>query len=202
MSNEADKEVENISGITEKKLSSQQNSRELELSERVAKLEEKLDQVVILLSDIYRYQNLRDLLAAGKWREADAETAKVMLEISGKTDKENLTPDDVIKFPCSVIGVIDQLWTKYSNGRFGFSVQQKIYTSMGGTDDISQIDMNVLNTTGEKFGWRLNNKWIPYQDLNFSIEAPSGSFPVAWWDSPYGAKLAVYFLARLKACNI
>ncbi|MGB3509865.1 MAG: GUN4 domain-containing protein [Microcoleaceae cyanobacterium] len=122
--------------------------------------------------------------------------------MSGKTDKENLTPDDVIKFPCSVIAVIDKLWTKYSNGCFGFSVQQKIYTNLGGTDDISQIYLKVLNATGEKLGLRLNDKWIPYEKLNFSLEAPTGSLPVAWWESPYGAKLAVYFLARLKACNI
>lgn len=101
-----------------------------------------------------------------------------------------------------MIAVIDKLWTKYSNGCFGFSVQQKIYTNLGGTDDISQIYLKVLNATGEKLGLRLNDKWIPYEKLNFSLEAPTGSLPVAWWESPYGAKLAVYFLARLKACNI
>ena len=203
MTNEEEQKKVNQSVFSDETLSlSQKKSTESELLERVTKLEEKLDQVLILLSDIYRYENLRDLLAREKWREADQETAKVMLEVSGKTDKENLTPDDVIKFPCSVIGVIDQLWTKYSKGRFGFSVQQKIYANMGGTDDISQIDMKILNATGEQFGWRLNNKWIPYEKLDFSIKAPAGSFPVAWWDSPYGAKLAVYFLARLKACKI
>ncbi len=41
----------------------------------------------MLISDIYLYGKLRDLLAAGKWKEADQETARVMLEISGKTDK-------------------------------------------------------------------------------------------------------------------
>ncbi|MGK7919692.1 MAG: GUN4 domain-containing protein [Trichodesmium sp.] len=202
MSNETEQEQLKETTQTDKSLSSQQNSRELELSERVAQLEKKLDQALALISDIYRYGKLRDLLAAGKWKEADQETARVMLEISGKTDKENLTPDDVIKFPCSVINLIDQLWIKYSNGRFGFSVQKKVYKSMGGTFDISQIDMKVLEKTTEKLGLRLNGKRIPYPELNFSLEAPKGAFPVAWWSSPYGAKSAVYFLARLNSCNI
>ena len=73
---------------------------------------------------------------------------------------------------------------------------------MGGTFDISQIDMKVLLKTSEELGLRLNGKEIPYKDLNFSLEAPLGAFPVAWWNSPYGAKSAVYFLARLNDFNI
>ncbi len=202
MSNESEQKELKISNSTDESLSSQQNSRELELSERVARLEKQLDQALMLISDIYRYGKLRDLLSAGKWKEADLETANVMLEVSGKTDKEELTPDDAIKFPCSVINLIDQLWNNYSNGRFGFSVQKKVYESMGGTYDISQIDMKVLESTSEKLGLRFNGKRIPYKNLNFSLEAPKGGFPVAWWSSPYGAKLAVYFLARLDNCNI
>ncbi|MDJ0520422.1 MAG: GUN4 domain-containing protein [Trichodesmium sp. MO_231.B1] len=202
MSNEPETKEVITSTSTDESVSVQQNSRELELSERVAELEEKLDRALMLISDIYLYGKLRYLLEAGKWKEADQETARVMLEISGKTDKENLIPDDVIKFPCSVINLIDQLWIKYSNRRFGFSIQKKVYESMGGTFDISQIDMKVLHKTAEELGLRLNGKDIPYQDLNFSIEAPMGAFPVAWWNSPYGAKSIVYFLARLNACNI
>ncbi len=202
MSNEPETKEIITSTSTDESLSVQQNPRELELLERVAELEKKLDQALMLISDIYLYGKLRDLLAAGKWKEADQETARVMLEISGKTDKENLLPDDVIKFPCSVINLIDQLWIKYSNGRFGFSIQKKVYESMGGTFDISQIDMKVLLKTSEELGLRLNGKQIPYKDLNFSLEAPLGAFPVAWWNSPYGAKSAVYFFARLNACNI
>jgi len=202
MSNESETKEEIKPTSTDDSLLVKQNSRELELSERVAELEKKLDQALMLISDIYLYGKLRDLLAAGKWKEADEETAKVMLEISGKTDKENLIPDDVIKFPCSVINLIDRLWIKYSNGRFGFSIQKKVYESMGGTFDISQIDMKVLHKTAEELGLRLNGKDIPYQELNFSLEAPRGAFPVAWWISPYGAKSAVYFLARLNSCNI
>lgn len=203
MSNEPETKEVITSTSTDESLSVQHNPRELELSERVAELEKKLDQALMLISDIYLYGKLRDLLAAGKWKEADQETARVMLEISGQTDKENLTPDDVIKFPCSVINLIDQLWIKYSNGRFGFSVQKKVYKEMGGTFDIAEIDMKVIESVREKIGVRLiKGKPIPYKNLKFSLETPEGGLPFAWWSSPYGAKLAVYFLVRLNACNI
>ena len=67
MSNEIEyKEINTSTISSEGSLSSsQQNSRELELSERVAQLEKKLDEALMLISDIYRYGKLRDLLSAG-----------------------------------------------------------------------------------------------------------------------------------------
>ena len=39
-------------------------------------------------------------------------------------------------FPCDDLRTIDQLWVHYSNGKFGFSVQKKIYMDeLGGTRD-------------------------------------------------------------------
>ena len=223
MSNEAEKQQIDSMPVEEKSLPPQLNVNEQkpqadstpaeekssppqlslsELSARMFRLEEKLDSALILLTDIYRYEQLRDLLAAGKWKEADRETTNVMLELMGHSDRENLTPDDAINFPCSAIQVIDRLWLKYSKGRFGFSVQQSIYTSFGGTNDIAQIDMKILQASGDRLGWRANNKWIDYQQLDFSINAPPGCHPSGWWRSPYGAKMAVYFLARLINCKI
>jgi hypothetical protein len=172
-----------------------------ELSARVAQLETKLEQVISLLSDVPRYGKLRELLEEQKWQEADIETTKVMLEVAGHTDQDELTPDDILKFPCSVIQVIDQLWSKYSDNRFGFSIQQQVYLGVGGTDDISSIDMEILQKTGEIVGWRANNKWISLEQLDFSLNAPPGCHPSGWWRSAYGAKMAIYFLSRLIRCN-
>lgn len=40
------------------------------LSERV----EKIEATLLLIADVYRFQRLDELLAAGNWREADLET--------------------------------------------------------------------------------------------------------------------------------
>lgn len=172
------------------------------LSERIDRLEHKLDQALLLLTDLYRYRKLRDLLATENWREADEETTNIMLEIMGKSSLDNIIPDEVMNFPCSALQLLDQLWMSYSNNRFGFSVQQQIYTRLGGTDDISDVDMKVLQAMGAEMGWMVNNKLLDYEDLDFSSSAPVGCHPSGWWRSPYGAKMAVYFIARLIRCGV
>ena len=172
------------------------------LSERIDRLEHKLDQALLLLTDLYRYRKLRDLLATENWREADEETTNIMLEIMGKSSLENIIPDEVMNFPCSALQLLDQLWMSYSNNRFGFSIQQQIYTRLGGTDDISDVDMKVLQAMGAEMGWMVNNKLLDYEDLDFSSSAPVGCHPSGWWRSPYGAKMAVYFIARLIRCGV
>ncbi len=195
-------EEQELESVGESELEADQALSLSDLSQRVIKLEERLEQVIVLLSDVYRYGKLRDLLREGNLREADQETTKVMLEIAGHRSQETVTPDDALQFPCSAIQLIDQLWVKHSNGRFGFSVQQRIYSNLGGTSDISQIDLDVLHATGDRIGRRVNGKWLDYDQLDFSFSAPEGTFPAGWWDSPYGAKMVVYFLARLMQCNV
>ncbi|MGF1492132.1 MAG: GUN4 domain-containing protein [Microcoleaceae cyanobacterium] len=180
----------------------EKSTGESDLEGRVEKLEHQLSQVVELLGDVYLYGQLRDYLAAGDIRAADEETTRVMLSIAGHSNQETVTPEDALKFPCSAIQVIDQLWLKYSDGRFGFSVQTRIYTEMGGNDDITRIDMDLVHRVGERLGCRSNDQSVAYDDLNFSFEAPEGCFPAGWWDSPYGAKMIIYFAARIMACDI
>lgn len=172
------------------------------LSERLSRLEQRFDQAIMLLSDLYRYEQLRELLEAGKFKEADAETTRIMLEISGEENHDNITPDDVMLFPCSAIRLLNQLWLKYSDERFGFSIQQQFYTELGGTDDISNIDLKVLQELGDRVGWRRDNQWLDYEELDFTLSAPPGCHPSGWWRSAYGAKMAIYFIARLIRCNI
>ncbi|MEH2024314.1 GUN4 domain-containing protein [Nostoc sp.] len=79
-----------------------------------------------------RYAQLAYYLAAGKWKEADEETFKVMLEVAGQEKQGYLDLDDIREFPCEDLRIIDKLWVDYSDGHFGFSVQKEIYLSVGG----------------------------------------------------------------------
>ena len=176
---------------------------ESSLAERVSRLEKRLDDALMLLADTYRYGKLRELLEAGNWKEADLETTRVMIEITGKAELDEITPDDLKKFPCNAIMVIDQIWQKYSNNRFGFSVQLRLYQGLGGNMDTIRAQENkYLQMTTEKIGWRVNGKLVEYDDFNFSLDAAEGALPGNWWNSPYGAKMANFFLARLIACEI
>ncbi|MFB2978435.1 GUN4 domain-containing protein [Microseira sp. BLCC-F43] len=125
------------------------------------------------------YERLRDLLAAGKWKEADQETANVMLKVVGREKERWFHTKHIEKVPCEDLRTIDQLWVKYSNGRFGFSVQKRIWLEVGGKP--RHYDAKVWKKFCECVGWRVNNKWLneDYSQVNFSPNAPAGHLPVA-----------------------
>ncbi|MGQ4647820.1 GUN4 domain-containing protein [Lyngbya aestuarii] len=169
------------------------------LSKRISRLEENF----LLVADVHRYQRLRDYLATGSWSEADQETIRLIQDIAGQTDLEELRPNDIRTFPCSGIRIIDQLWLTYSDGRFGFSVQLHIYQSVGGTLNTTiEQNQDILEKWGEQVGWRRNNKWLKCSELDYSLNAPVGCHPSRWWNSPYGSKMTNYFLSRLMSCEL
>lgn len=122
------------------------------------------------------YINLRNLLAAKKWQEADYETGKMMLKVASREEEGWLEPEHLEKFPCEDLRTIDQLWVKYSNGRFGFSVQKRIYQSLGGT---SKYDDEIWNEFGDQVGWRVNSEWLYYNKLRFDNKAREGHLPIS-----------------------
>lgn len=169
------------------------------LTERIARLEDALT----LVTDVERYQPLQRLLKTGKLLEADEETVRVILQEAGTPNREDLTPDAIRLFPCSVLRVIDRLWTTYTGDRFGFSVQLKLYQAVGGTLEtaIAQ-DGGILSSLGDRVGWRQNNQWKTIDQARHNLEDPVGCYPVVWWDSPYGAKMVNYFMIRLFTCGL
>src|SRR4028118_1411576 len=143
------------------------------------------------------YTKLRDLLATGEWQKADKETAKKMLEAAGRTNDGWLLSQDIDRFPCEDLRTIDQLWVKYSNGRFGFSVQKRIYESLGGT---REYDEKIWESFGDRVGWRVNNIWLYYNEYKFDTPALGGHFPARgrWW----GGRRGWLFFSRVETCRV
>lgn len=169
-----------------------------ELLQKVTQLEDNL----MLVPDIYRYEKLRKYLASESWFEADLETVKVISDITGKELKD-LTPEDIREFPCNELKVIDQLWLKYSHERFGFSTQLDAYQSVGGNLDTTiRQERSIVEKWGDKLGWRVKEQWRKCDELDYSLGAPVGCHPSQWWNSPYGSKMTNYFLARLMSCKL
>jgi serine/threonine protein kinase len=121
------------------------------------------------------YRQLDRLLASEKWKEADEETLKKMLEAAGRTKERWLSIEDIDRFPCEDLRTIDQLWVKYSNGRFGFSVQKRIYESLGKSEE---YDWEIWEAFVDRLGWRVNNTSFYYYDLKFFTLAPDGHLPL------------------------
>lgn len=89
------------------------------------------------------YAKMRDLLTAQDWKAADQETADRMYEVMDRQKEGRLQEQDIKNFPCQDLRNIDRLWMKYSQGKFGFSVQKKIWEG---------CDSPTSYSAWEKFG--------------------------------------------------
>jgi O-acetyl-ADP-ribose deacetylase (regulator of RNase III) len=98
-----------------------------------------------------------------------------MLKISGREAEGWLREEDIENFPCSDLLTIDKLWVKYSEGRFGFSVQRDIWRSVGGTKN---APYRSFCSFGERVGWlKRDLNWLTYSELTFNATAPVGYLP-------------------------
>jgi serine/threonine protein kinase len=110
------------------------------------------EQEIQLKSEVgMEYNNLRDLLKAQNWEEADKETYEVMIKAVGKKSGDSFTSDELLNFPCQDLRTIDHLWVEYSKGRFGFSVQKEIYLSVGGK--LRSYEYEAFLRFYETVGW-------------------------------------------------
>jgi hypothetical protein len=120
-------------------------------------------------------QELENCLKAGKWREADKATASIILKplIDKVNGNEYLIREYIhsyIKsFPGEDLRFINTIWLKYSEGRFGFSIQKNIW---------KEVDEDY-DAFGDSIGWRVDGKWIYYSDITYSRKAPLGHLPVS-----------------------
>ncbi|MEH2281532.1 MAG: GUN4 domain-containing protein [Nostoc sp.] len=134
------------------------------------------------------YQKLDELLQARKWEEADLETAKIIYVISHNKLPEtspyrnyltNHFGSEYIKvLPRKDLNNINKLWLKYSNGRFGFSIQKRIWKGIGGGSDTTYNSREIQNKFGDEVGWRKEGDWLYYSDLHYWRTAPSGHLPI------------------------
>ncbi|NEO54198.1 MAG: hypothetical protein F6K54_14575 [Okeania sp. SIO3B5] len=124
------------------------------------------------------YPKLEKYLSQQQFWEADIETRNIMFKIAGKEYNETLLDSESINnFPCKDLRAIDQLWIKYSGGKFGFSVQKKIYQNNGGkinqsNDSTRDYDTQVWKAFGSKVGWREGEKWLDYTNLTYNLNTP------------------------------
>lgn len=77
------------------------------------------------------YHPIENFLAAQQWEAAAAETQNLIFAASLRSEHRTvgddlLTQDAVEDFPCQDLATINSLWNKYSQGRFGFSAQNRI----------------------------------------------------------------------------
>ncbi|MGJ3249222.1 MAG: GUN4 domain-containing protein [Elainellaceae cyanobacterium] len=146
-----------------------------------------------------RYRELVNYLANGRWKEADQETLNVMLEVTNQKEQGYLSLESLRNFPCDDLRIIDQLWVKFSGGKFGFSVQKDIWVEVGGKLDFGE-DEDAARQAYRKMsdinGWRKDGEYISYEAVTFDTSAPLGHLPFCgvFWGAFVGLFVGVVFV--------
>ena len=132
-------------------------------------------------------EDIEKLLSQSKWKEADKQTCKFVLQ--NNQDKA-LKADSARRLSLKLLRNIDSLWVKYSKGKFGLRLQQRLWQESL-TPKKSLLDRLFSNSKSEprdkseawkefgcRVGWRDSEKnMLPYTNLNFSLKDPEACFP-------------------------
>lgn len=134
-----------------------------------------------------RYSVLEKFLAKGQWEQANRETTEIVLDLAKRSEEGWLWLEDFVKVPRHELQRINQLWLSHSKGRFGFSVQQRIWQKASALPEY-EAECYV----GNRVGWcRANGDWLTYDEITFNFAAPRGHLPLAfaWWVEGAGVVL-------------
>lgn len=115
------------------------------------------------------YGKLENLLKEQKWQEADQETYSVILKICGHQKGRWLVDQEIQKLSAQDLRNINDLWVKYSQGKFGFSIQKGILQASNGCQEFAH-----------EVGWLINSNkkiWVKHDGYKFSLDAPKGHLP-------------------------
>ncbi|WP_414571761.1 GUN4 domain-containing protein [Nostoc sp. CCY 9925] len=206
----------------QEEIGSLQNLKEREEAERVRQEHQFTSNNLSSEKDV-DYTRLHDLLKAEKWKQADEETLAVMLKASGREREGSLDFKSFENFPCADLRTIDQLWVKYSNGHFGFSVQKRIwererkdyekfgeyvgwlkYEIVGEKENVNKL-LELLGFKEETVT-RTQQRWLNYSEFRFNTSSPKGHLPYKGWGigdySGLGVVCFSIFAPKLIECNL
>ncbi|MEG3439535.1 GUN4 N-terminal ARM-like repeat domain-containing protein [Pannus brasiliensis CCIBt3594] len=117
------------------------------------------------------YRLLQELLAKQDFQTADSLTRQKMCELAGEgaIARKYVYFTEVAAFPIEDLRTIDALWRVHSEGKFGFSVQRKLWISVG--QDFPKL--------WPKIGWKNGNDWTKYPEgFIWTLDAPIGHLPL------------------------
>ncbi|XZN96755.1 MAG: GUN4 domain-containing protein [Microcoleus sp.] len=172
------------------------------------------------------YTTLQNLLSQGRWAEADKETMQVLLSVVNRSQQGWLRLEDCVRFPCLDLCTINQLWVKYSAGRFSFAIQKQAWETVSRSAESKHIIRDFCRACGSAqirkgaVGWWSGDKILCIEQIyerfscigtpgtsskEFSI-IPKGLLPAPahwnWLETGRQASCLSAFFARLEDCNL
>ncbi len=118
------------------------------------------------------YGPLQALLIEQDFEEADRLTLAKLCELAGPTavKRKWVYFTEVEQFSVVDLRTIDRLWQVYSEGKFGFSVQRRVWLSLGQNWD----------KFWPRIAWKDDNVWTRYPGgFVWDLSAPDGHLPLS-----------------------
>nr|YP_009398594.1 hypothetical protein [Kuetzingia canaliculata]ARW67780.1 hypothetical protein [Kuetzingia canaliculata] len=119
------------------------------------------------------YQILQNLLIEKKFQEADIITQKFLCELVQQKKQSNrkwIYFTEIQFLPLNDLFTIDLLWKIYSKGKFGFSIQKKIWIK----------NNKKWKKLWKQIGWTENEAMKKYpKEFIWTIKAPEGHLPLS-----------------------
>ncbi|MBD1216094.1 MAG: AAA-like domain-containing protein [Aphanizomenon flos-aquae Clear-A1] len=149
------------------------------------------------------------LMKENRWKDAALKHDQFLF-ISAKKEKElSLRDYDIKNFQCKDLKEVDKLWVTNSKGKFGYSVQKRIYLETGNSLDFDWEKGSIFHTTeyksfAKRVGWdrngvtfriKVGGEWKSYGEVVLDERMDSfvnGSLPI-----DYGST----FLVRFVECS-
>ncbi|CAK9313676.1 unnamed protein product [Citrullus colocynthis] len=131
-------------------------------------------------SSAISFDELDRLLAAKDFRQADEETRRLLIALAGDgAQKRGYVYFSEVQFIASDdLKAIDDLWQKHSDGKFGYSVQKRIFEKVN--KDFTKLFMKLgwmkkLDTEMEQYNYRA----FPTEFIwELTEETPEGHLPL------------------------
>ncbi|KAG6575363.1 Tetrapyrrole-binding protein, chloroplastic, partial [Cucurbita argyrosperma subsp. sororia] len=131
-------------------------------------------------SSAVSFDELERHLAAKNFRQADEETRRLLIALAGDAAKKRgyVYFSEVQFISSDNLKAIDDLWQKYSDGKFGYSVQKRVFEKVN--RDFTKLFMKLgwmkkLDTEIEQYNYRA----FPTEFIwELTEETPEGHLPL------------------------
>ena len=128
------------------------------------------------------YRRLIYLLQASKWKEGDEETVRIIKKLMPHSIKRSSCIDiniDVMEASKNHLQAINRIWLEASGGRFGFSVQQRIWNKINRlrNDADWMENKSEYDIFAEQVNWSNDLGVIYHIDFDYNITSAKGSLP-------------------------
>ncbi|NES02233.1 MAG: GUN4 domain-containing protein [Okeania sp. SIO2F4] len=123
----------------------------------------------IPITNLEEYTQLTYLLALKKWKEADLKTGELIRIRANRQREGFLNGESVRNFSCEDLQIIDNLWRKESDDRFGFSIQKQIWKNIAKNPE--SFDLKTYQKFLKYIG---REKTADYNKVVFESQSPRG----------------------------